>query len=125
MESYLSMESLLCATLYVRHNLRNHLQIRHAYGLTLGVLGVLVGVLELLDDEAFGGFLQGLHCLFLVQNFHSHIGGDLLDELAEGTLLHKEVRRGLQLLDHAQRDGAALETVFSLLDLGFGYGGSG
>lgn len=81
-------------------NLGYHLHIRHGYGLALGVLGVFVGVLELLDDEVFGSFLEGLHCLFLVQNFHSHLCGDLLDQLAEGALLHQEVGRSLQLLDH-------------------------
>ena len=77
------------------------MHVGHAYRLVFGVLGVLVDVLEFFDNEALSGVLERLDSLFLVQDLDAHLGGDLLDQFAEGSLLHKQVCRGLKLLDHA------------------------
>jgi len=100
--------------------LGKHLQVGHTYRLAFGVLGVLVGVLEFFDNKALGGLLECLDGLFLVQDLHAHLGGDLLDEFAKRSFLNQQVCRGLELLDHAQRHGSALETVFAFLHLCLG-----
>ena len=100
--------------------LDKHLHVGHTYRLAFGVLGVLVGLLEFFDYEALGGLLERLDGLFLVQDLHAHLGGDLLDEFAKRSFLNQQVCRGLELLDHAQRHGSALETVFAFLHLCLG-----
>jgi len=77
---------------------------------------MFVGVLEFFNDITFYCLLEGFNRLFLIKNLHAHFGCDLLDKLAERTLLHKQIGRSLQLLDGSKGDCAALETVFSLLD---------
>ena len=100
----------------------DHLQVGDANRLALGVLGVFVGILELFNDVALDSFLQGFNRLLLVEDLDAHFGGDLLDNLAEWALLHQEVGCGLELFDVAQRHSSTLETIFSLLDPGFGNG---
>jgi len=96
-----------------------HSHVVHRNCLALRVDCKLVGLLEALDEERLGGLLQCLHGLLLVHNFGSNVGGNLSDDLVKRSLLEEQTGGVLQLLDAAERDGAALETIlFLFLDLG-------
>lgn len=77
-------------------------------GLTLGVDGTEVGVLEKTDDVGLGCFLKRLDGLGLEAQLVVHVLSDAFDESHEGGSWEKEVVGLLVPLDLAKRDGASL-----------------